>query len=349
MLLAFKIKHTYNFSAELSKARQIAKIAINTRTDSSKDVRHIGLPSTIANQILRKYGGNCKAKKISSIKLIVPGQSINVNKEERIIKIPSLNASFMYYFKNDFEKINQVEADDRFFYVSASFKEEPLFEPKGWLGMDLNTSGHSIVMANPVTGKVLKFGKNFSHIRMKYLNIRKNIQKSGKFSLLKKIRGREPRIIRDLNHKISRKIVDYAKSAQFGIRFENLKGITERGRRQRRQRHILHAWPFYQLQKMVEYKAKLKGVPIEFVPAFHTSATCSRCGAEGKREQKKFSCLLCGHVDNADANAAFNIAKGQTGMYQLRADRDARKGNTGIPKEAIVRMPPTSKFQCAGS
>ena len=39
MLLAYKIKHNRNFSTELGKARQIAEVAMRTRTQSSKDVK----------------------------------------------------------------------------------------------------------------------------------------------------------------------------------------------------------------------------------------------------------------------------------------------------------------------
>ncbi|MFH1306659.1 MAG: transposase [Candidatus Micrarchaeota archaeon] len=336
MILAFKIKHNHDFSAELSKARKIAEIGIKTRTDSSRDVRHIGLSSTIANQILRKYGGNRKAKHASSIKLVIPNQAIRVNKKERTIFIPPLKKSFYYHFKNSFEKINQIEIDNQYFYVSASFKEEPLFEPKGWVGVDLNTSGHSVVAVNQLNGKVLKMGKQFTHIRRKYKDMRTMLQKRGKHRQLKKIKDRESRILKDLNHKISSKLVDYALGMKFGIKFEKLDGIWTRGRRQRKHRHLFHSWSFYQFQKMVDYKAKMKGVPIEYVSPQYTSLLCSRCEFIGNRSKKMFKCPICGHVDNADVNAAFNIAKRQEGIYRLRADRDARKGNTGIPKEAMA-------------
>jgi transposase, IS605 OrfB family, central region len=43
--------------------------------------------------------------------------------------------------------------------------------------------------------------------------------------LLKKIKNRESRVIRDLNHKVSRKIVDIAIQQNAGIKLEKLDGI----------------------------------------------------------------------------------------------------------------------------
>lgn len=62
MLLTYRIRHDRDFSEELRKAKQVADFAVRHRTFSSKDVKHIGLKSIIANQILRKYGRNHNIK-----------------------------------------------------------------------------------------------------------------------------------------------------------------------------------------------------------------------------------------------------------------------------------------------
>jgi putative transposase len=240
-------------------------------------------------------------------------------------------------FNNDFEKINQIELDTEYAYVSVSFNEPPPYEPGGFIGVDLNTTGHCAVVANPLNGDVFKFGKSAQHTHEKYSAMRRGLQKKGKLRRLKKTRNRESRKIRDMNQKISRRIVSIAKENNCGIRMEALDGIHQRAKSTKSFRYSLNSWSFYQIRSMVEYKAKLLGVPVEHIDPRYTSQLCSRCGCMGNRNGKEFECRHCGHVDNADVNASFNIALRQEGVYQSGADRVVSEGNTDIPKGAPLR------------
>ena len=334
MILTYKIKHGRDFDQELLKAQQIAKIALQTRTKSSADVKHIGLKSMISNQILRKYSNNKKIKRINKVVLTIPKQGIKVNKDKRQIRIPCLKLVLEYRFRNDFEKINQIEMDKKFAFISVTIPEPTIFKPDNYIGVDLNTTGHCAVVGNPETGKIMKLGKKAYHIHNKYKNIRRDLQKKGKYGKIKKIRDRERRIVRDLNHKISRKIIETARENESGIKMEDLQGIRN-ARSTRSFRYSLNSWSFYQLQKMVEYKAKLLGISVVYIAPQYTSQECSRCGLIGNRNGKAFTCPHCGHVDNADVNASFNIALRPEGVYRSGADRDVSEGNTDIPGEAI--------------
>lgn len=308
MILTYKIKHEQDFTEELKKAWRVAKYALEHRSLSTKDVKHIGLKSIISCQILRKYSRNKKLKRIKSVNLTIPNPGIKVDKNNREIRIPSLKFSFNYCFPNNFTKVNQIEINSEYVFVSVTVPEEAPMKTDNWIGVDLNTTGHIAVIANPQTGKVKKLGKKAKHVHEKYKHIRKRLQKAGKYRKLKKVGDRERRIVKDLNHKISRVIVNIARKAKSGIRLEKLKGIREGTKTRKSFRYSLHSWSFYQLQKMIEYKAKLLGVPVEYVDPYYTSKKCSRCGRKGNRNGKIFECPECGHVDHADVNAAFNIA-----------------------------------------
>ncbi len=337
MILTFKVKHDRDFSIELKKARQVAVFAIKTHTLSSKDVKQFGLKSIIANQILRKYSMNKKIKNVKRVKLTIPNQGIHVDREKREIYIPSLKLTLPYSFRNDFEKINQIEIGDVYAYVSATIPDKPLIEPQVWLGVDRNATGHIVVVAEPQTGKVWKLGKRAEHIHSKYREIRRKLQKAKKYRLLKKIKNRENRIIRDLNHKVSRKVVEVAREKNAGIKLEKLDGIRNNKKHTKSFNYGLNSWSFHQLQQFIEYKAKLDGIPITYVEPRYTSKECSRCGSIGIREDKSFKCPSCGHVDHADANASFNISVRPPlveGAGQLHADRDACKGSTDTPRRA---------------
>jgi len=79
--------HHKNFELELSKALKIAEFSLRTRSRTSKEVKHIGLKSVIANQILTKYSSNVSIKKVSSknIKLAIPNQGIVIDKALKIL------------------------------------------------------------------------------------------------------------------------------------------------------------------------------------------------------------------------------------------------------------------------
>jgi putative transposase len=334
MILTYKIRHGGDFSDELRKAEQVATFALKTRSQSSHDVRHLGLKSIISNQVLRKISRNHAIKGVHSVKLTVPSQGVKVLRDLRTLKIPCLGLTLSYRFRDDFEKVNQVEVGDEYAYVSVTIPEEAEYEPRGWIGVDRNTTGHIAVVADPETGKVLKLGKSARHIHEKYREIRRGLQSHGRYLKVKEIRDRESRVVRDLNHKVSRRIVEAAKDSGKGIKLELLEGIRRSRRQARSFRYALHSWSFYQLERMIEYKAKLLGVSVAYVDPAYTSQTCSRCGLLGDRSGKVFRCPSCGHVEDADVNASFNIAVRRVGVSRSVVDRDAAEGNTDTPWEA---------------
>ena len=345
MILTYKVKHNQDYSAELAKARKVAEFTLKQRTFSSKDVKHIGLKSMIANQILRKYGRNKKIKRIKRVNLIIPNQGIKVDKLDQVIRIPCLKLTFNYRFPNNFVKINQIEINNQYIFVSVTVLEPiPIDNDKKWVGVDLNTTGHCAVVGIPSTGKVHKLGKKALHVRKKYMQIRRMLQKRGANRQLRRVKSRESRIIKDLDHKISRKIVEIAKANNSGIVLENLKHIRNTTKPRKSFKYALNSWSFYQLKTFIEYKAKLQGIPVANIDPRNTSKTCSRCGRIGNRTEKKFECLYledCGHVDHADVNASFNIAQRMHASVNLAQTEMCQRGSLITPSSSTGNEPAT--------
>lgn len=338
MILTYRIKHGGDFSEELLKARQVAEFALRNRhCRSSKDVKHFGLKSAIANQILRKYGRNLRCKRINRVHLIVPGQQVQCNQETRTIRIPCLGVEVTYQFEQPFLSINQIEADSQYLYVSVRVANPPVQPTNHTLGVDLNATGHIAVVAIPHVGKVEKLGRKAYHTQRKYRNLRQRYQRNGCLRKLQQVKDRERRIVRDLNHQVSRKIVTLAKEHQCSIRMEHLEGIRQRASTAKSFRYTLNSGSFHQLRMFVEYKAKLLGVEVATVDPAYTSKSCSRCGLLGDRDGKRFQCPHCGHVDHADVNAAFNIGQRRPiGRDQIAEVRDSAIGSTDTPRGATA-------------
>ncbi|MBI4170985.1 MAG: IS200/IS605 family element transposase accessory protein TnpB [Candidatus Aenigmarchaeota archaeon] len=142
-----------------------------------------------------------------------------------------------------------------------------------------------------------------------FFYLREKLQQRGTRSakrLLRKISGRENRFVADVNHQISKAIVN---SRYNTFVFEKL-SVRKNRKFGRKFNKKLGSWSFRKLQTFVEYKAKEIGKQITFVNPAYTSQTCSVCATTQKsfRHGNFFSCSKCGLNLDADLNASRNIA-----------------------------------------
>lgn len=131
-------------------------------------------------------------------------------------------------------------------------------------------------------------------------------------NILKRLSGREQRYQTWLNHTISKRIIDTAKSQSAIVAIENLTGIRDRTNQQPRsktERRRSNSWAFYQLRTFLEYKGLKEGVEVVAINPAYTSQTCHQCNQIGLRSEKRFKCGNCGWHGDADLNGAINISK----------------------------------------
>ncbi|MEU6613640.1 RNA-guided endonuclease InsQ/TnpB family protein [Streptomyces parvus] len=182
--------------------------------------------------------------------------------------------------------------------------------PVGFVGVDLG-----IVNIAVTSDGECHSGRRINRQRENDRALRSKLQKKGTKSAkrrAKKRASKEARRNKDINHKISKRIVAEAERTGRGIALEELTGIRERARLSKPQRTTLHSWPFAQLGSFIAYKAKKAGVPVVHVNPAYTSQECSQChhtARSNRPSQARFACKVCGFVEHADHNSSHNISR----------------------------------------
>jgi len=193
-----------------------------------------------------------------------------------------------------------------YLFVTVDVVEPAPDEPDDFIGVDLGI----VQIATTSEGQAYS-GKAVNNVRARNIKLRQKLQKIGTKSakrLLRKRRAKEARFAKQVNHEISKGLVQTAKARKRGIALEDLSGISRRiTARRKQQRYTLHSWGFNQLLQFVTYKARREGVRVAIVAPAYTSQTCSECGycdKANRATQAIFSCKKCLYVANADYNAA---------------------------------------------
>jgi len=154
-----------------------------------------------------------------------------------------------------------------------------------------------------------------------YARVRKRLQQKGTRSATRRLRaisGRERRLKQDVNHTVSKQIIERYPHSLIGL--EHLTGIRERTRRkkgrrasteQRKANARQRTWAFAELQSMLAYKALVHGSMTIKVDANFTSQACPMCGHTSKDNRPKkgllFVCQNCHYMLHADLIGARNV------------------------------------------
>lgn len=196
-----------------------------------------------------------------------------------------------------------------YLFVTCDIEEPEPQDIEEYLGLDMGI----VNIATDSDGQQYS-GKVLNRVRHRHRRLRKKLQKKGTKSAkrrLKHLSGKESRFANDVNHCISKAIVNKAQRTGRGIAIENLKGIGARVRLRKSQRTQLSSWSFHDLGMKLTYKALRAGIPLVKVNPAYTSQICSCCGhvdKSNRKTQAKFLCTACNFSDNADVNASRNIA-----------------------------------------
>lgn len=159
-----------------------------------------------------------------------------------------------------------------------------------------------------VSGKVIK------QKRGHYKNLRKQLQQVGTPSSrrrLKAIGQRENRWMQDVNHCVSKALVESNPKHTLFV-LEDLSGVRSATEKIRvKDRYVSVSWSFYDLEQKLIYKAMQNQDKVIKVNPAYTSQCCPVCGHTEKANRNKkihlFCCQNCGYKSNDDRIGAMNL------------------------------------------
>jgi IS605 OrfB family transposase len=332
-----------NNIAEVVKNRQSVadKLKEGETKLSTANFKEINLPSVVKNQNIREvkalYKLFLKSDSNKDNLEFKNNQPICYNNrtykiDNHIISIP-LYTSKCQRFAFPVKQTERFEQLQRYIENGCKLGKASLFYKRGkWyfavsikiadkettnsnvMGIDIGLRQLAVASVKMPQGKEINRqfynGKQAGFIRKKYRSLRRKLGKSKKVKAIKTINDKEQRWMTDLNHKISRQLINLAVQEQVGIIImENLDNIRNTAISLNRADRNLHSWTFYQLQQFIEYKAELAGIKVEYINPKYTSQSCSKCGKVKKSNRKAnlYSCE-CGNHIHSDLNASRNIA-----------------------------------------
>lgn len=209
-----------------------------------------------------------------------------------------------------------VKHKDNYYYFHLSCEKRiediDITKASNFMGIDVGINHLAVATTTDKKNKFFR-GCEIKNIRNVYMKQRERLQEKGTRSakrMLKHLSGREKRFMQDVNHVVSKQILEFAEEKGIEvIGLEDLSKIRERTKVRRKQRYLHNSWAFRELQSFVEYKAKEKGIAVVYVNPKYTSQTCPRCGhiSRNNRKGREFRCEVCGYELNADLIGARNI------------------------------------------
>ena len=243
----------------------------------------------------------------------------SVNTLSGRVKLPYYSGGMEQYFDHDiysFGTAKLVKKHGKYFLHIPVTRDIPEALDSGVCNVVGVDRGINFVVATYDSKHKSGFvsGKAIKQKRAKYKQLRKELQQRQTPSArrrLKAIGQRENRWMQDVNHQVSKALVESNPKHTLFV-LEDLSGVrsaTEKVRR--KDRYVSVSWSFYDLEQKLKYKAALNGSSVISVDPRYTSQTCPVCGHTERANRNKrlhiFKCKCCGYTSNDDRIGAMNL------------------------------------------
>ncbi len=245
--------------------------------------------------------------------------SFSVNTLEGRLKLSYHADNFEKYFDKQlysFGTAKLVNKHNKYYlHIPVSFQtfDEDLSKISNVVGID---RGINFIIATYDSKHKSGFvsGRFIKQKRAKFKEVRRQLQHVKTPSSrrrLKAIGERENRWMQDVNHQVSKALVQNNPEHTLFV-LEDLTGIRQATEKVRRKdRYISVSWSFYDLEQKLKYKAALHNCSVINVDPRYTSQTCPVCGHTEKSNRNKrlhlFCCKTCGYRSNDDRIGAMNL------------------------------------------
>jgi len=235
-------------------------------------------------------------------------KKISINTMFGRLKLP-LNVADYYLKYKDWKYTNAqlIRRKYKNYFLNLQMEQSPVEKQKEIkvLGIDVGIKNIATLSNN-----IFFNSKKLRNIKGKYQKQKSDLQSKGTKSSkrkLKLISGKENRFVKNVNHIISKQIVNLPYTL---FAMENIKHIKTK-RLNKTMRKNIGNWSFRKLMSFLEYKAERLGKSVIYINPRYTSQECSHCGFTDKnnRNNNLFHCNECGYELHADLNASRNIAR----------------------------------------
>lgn len=258
---------------------------------------------------------------------LVWNRDYSISKTEDIFSVNTLNGRIkVKFYKNGFEQYfsdtckfgtaKLVNKHGKFFlHIPVTYEIDELSKSdiSNIVGID---RGIRFIAAtyNSKGKSVFYDGNAIKQKRAHYKALRKQLQQVGTPSSRRRIKAigqRENRWMQDVNHCISKALVESNPNGTLFV-IEDLTGIRSATERVKiKNRYVTVSWSYYDLEQKLIYKALKHHQLVEKVNPAYTSQTCPKCGhTENANRNKKlhlFCCKNCGYKSNDDRIGAMNL------------------------------------------
>ena len=235
------------------------------------------------------------------------------------ISLPYFSKGMEQYFDHEtyqFGTAKLVKKHGKYFlHIPVSF-EVPESDPSDICNIVGIDRGINFVVATYDSNHRSGFvsGRQIKQKRAHYKKLRSDLQRCQTPSArrrLKAIGQRENRWMQDVNHCVSKALVEQNPSHTLFV-LEDLTGIRNATERVRtKQRYVSVSWAFYDLEQKLLYKAERHQDSVIKVDPHYTSQQCPICGHTEKANRNKrnhlFCCKNCGYQSNDDRIGAMNL------------------------------------------